>query len=66
MTWFRQTIMEIEVNVAYKWFLGLDMPNSILHLSIFGKNDTHRFKDMYHFEQIFSKILEDSMLYKLV
>ena len=28
----RQTIKEIEVNVAYRWFLGLDMPVSYTHL----------------------------------
>ena len=44
----RQTMKEIEVNVAYRWFLGLDC----------------FLQDL--FEQIFSKILEDCMKYKLV
>ena len=46
----RQTIKEIEVNVAYRWFLGLDMLNPVPHFSTFGKNYTRRFKDA---EQIF-------------
>ena len=62
----RQTIKEIEVNVAYRWFLGLDMLDPVPHFSTFGKNYTRRFKDTDFFEQIFSKILEDCMKYKLV
>ena len=62
----RQTIREIEVNVAYRWFLGLDMLDPVPHFSTFGKNYTRRFKDTDLFEQIFSKILEDCMKYKLV
>ena len=62
----RQTMKEIEVNVAYRWFLGLDMLDPIPHFSTFGKNYTRRFKDTDLFEQIFSKILEDCMKYKLV
>lgn len=55
----RQTIKEIEVNVAYRWFLGLEMYDPIPHFSTFGKNYTRRFKDTDLFEQIFAKILED-------
>ena len=56
----RQTMKEIEVNVAYRWFLGLDMLDPVPHFSTFGKNYTRRFKDTDLFEQIFSKILEKS------
>ena len=42
----RQTIREIEVNVAYRWFLfGLDMLDPVPHFSTFGKNYSRRFKD---------------------
>ncbi len=33
----RQTMKEIEVNVAYRWFLGLDMLDPVPHFSTFGK-----------------------------
>ena len=33
----RQTIREAEVNNAYRWFLGLDIQDPILHCSTFGK-----------------------------
>ena len=62
----RQTIREIEVNVAYRWFLGLDMLYPVPHFSTFGKNYSRRFKDTDLFEQIFSKILEECMKYKLI
>ncbi|WP_148552221.1 transposase, partial [Enterocloster bolteae] len=29
----RQTVKEIEVNVAYRWFLGLDMLDKVPHFS---------------------------------
>lgn len=54
----RQTIKEIEVNVAYRWFLGLDLYEKVPHFSTFGKNYTRRFKDTDLFEQIFAHILE--------
>lgn len=55
----RQTIKEIEVNVAYRWFLGLNMFDAVPHFTTFGKNYTRRFKDTDLFEQIFSRILEE-------
>ena len=42
------------------------MLDPVPHFSTFGKNYTRRFKDTDLFEQIFSKILEDCMKYKLV
>ena len=46
----RQTCKEIEVNVAYRWFLGLDMLDKVPHL----------------FGQIFSHILMECYKFKLV
>ena len=62
----RQTIKEIEVNVAYRWFLGLEMMDKVPHFSTFGKNYSRRFKDTDLFEQIFSKILEECYKFRLV
>jgi transposase len=62
----RQTCKEIEVNVAYRWFLGLDMTDKVPHFSTFGKNYTRRFKDTDLFEQIFSHILMECYKFKLV
>lgn len=62
----RQTIKEIEVNVAYRWFLGLGMMDKVPHFSTFGKNYSRRFKDTDLFEQIFSRILEECYKFKLI
>lgn len=62
----RQTIREIEVNVAYRWFLGLSMLDKVPHFSTFGKNYSRRFKDTDLFEQIFSRILEECYKFKLI
>ena len=62
----RQTIKEIEVNVAYRWFLGLDMHDKVPHFSTFGKNYTRRFKDTDLFEQIFAHILSECYKHKLI
>ncbi len=62
----RQTIREIEVNVAYRWFLGLDMLDKVPHFTTFGKNYTRRFKDTDLFEQIFAHILEECYRFHLV
>lgn len=62
----RQTIREIEVNVAYRWFLGLDLTSSVPHFSTFGKNYTRRFKGTNLFEQIFEKILEECFLHGMI
>lgn len=57
----RQTIKEVEVNVAYRWYLGYGFSEKIPHFSTYGKNYQRRFKDTDLFEQIFSTILEKAM-----
>jgi len=48
----RQTIREIETNVAYRWFLGYDFA---------PKNYVRRFRDTDVFESIFARILEEAV-----
>jgi transposase len=55
----RQTIKEIETNVAYRWFLGFGFYTEVPHFSTFGKNYERRFKDTDVFEQIFYRILKE-------
>lgn len=62
----RQTIKEIEVNVAYRWFLGLDFYDSVPHFTTFGKNYKRRFEGTDLFEQIFQQILFQCMKEGLV
>lgn len=57
----RQTIKDIEVNVAYRWFLGLSLMDPVPHFTTFGKNYTRRFKGTDLYEQIFTHVLEECM-----
>lgn len=53
----RQTLKEIEVNNAYRWYLGYGMYEELPHFSTFSKNYSRRFKDTDLFENIFARIL---------
>lgn len=58
----RQTIKDIEVNMAYRWFLKLSPLDPVPHFSTFSKNYVRRFsvsspQETDVFEQIFSHIL---------
>lgn len=55
----RQTIKEIEVNIAYRWYLGYGLNEPIPHFSTFGKNYVRRFKDTDLFEEIFKGIVAE-------
>jgi len=57
----RQTIKEIEVNMAYRWFIGYDIGEKIPHFSTFGKNYTRRFQGTTIFEEIFAQILKEAV-----
>ena len=53
----RQTLKDIEVNTAYRWYLGYGLHEELPHFSTFSKNYSRRFKDTDLFEKIFAKIL---------
>lgn len=57
----RQTIKDVETNVAYRWFLGYSFEDPIPHFSTFGKNYVRRFRETTLFEDIFSHILEQAV-----
>ena len=56
----RQTIKEIEVNVAYRWFIGYSLTELVPHFSTFGKNNVRRFAATDIFERIFKRILSEA------
>jgi transposase len=62
----RQTVKEIEVNMAYRWFLGYGMREQIPHFTTFGKNYERRFADSDIFERIFEHILLEAVNSKFV
>ena len=53
----RQTIKEIQVNIAYRWYLGYGFDEQIPHFSTFGKNYKRRFEGTDIFDEIFKQIL---------
>lgn len=55
----RQAIREIQVNMAYRWFLGYGMYEAIPHFSTFGKNYSRRFEGTGLFEKIFTRVLAE-------
>ena len=57
----RQTIKDVETNVAYRWFLGYSFEDPIPHFSTFGKNYVRRFRETTLFEDVFSHILEQAV-----
>lgn len=57
----RRTIKEIEVNNAYRWFIGYNIGEKIPHFSTFGKNYVRRFKDTDIFQKIFQHILQEAV-----
>jgi len=62
----RQTIKDIEVNMAYRWFLGYGMREQIPHFTTFGKNYERRFSNSDIFEKIFEQILLEAVRCKFV
>ena len=55
----RQTIEQIEVNMAYRWYIGYGLSEKIPHFSTFSKNYTRRFAGTDLFERIFFRVIEE-------
>ena len=56
----RQTVKEIDMNIAYRWFLGYDLGVRVPHFSTISYNFKHRFTGEV-FEEIFTWILENAL-----
>jgi len=55
----RQTIKEIEVNTAYRWYIGYGFNEKLPHFSTFSKNYTRRFEGTDLFEKIFGHVVDE-------
>lgn len=55
----RQTIKEVEVNCAYRWYIGYSFSEKIPHFSTFSKNYTRRFEGTELFERIFGRVVDE-------
>lgn len=57
----RQLIREIQVNVAYRWFLGLGLTDKVPDASTLSQNRRRRFNDSDVYQQIFDEIVFQAM-----
>lgn len=62
----RQTIKDIEVNTAYRWFLGLTLDDKVPHFTTYGKNYYRRFRDKQVIAAIFSQVLNQALIAGLI
>lgn len=62
----RQTIREVQVNTAYRWYLGYGLTEKIPHFSTYGKNYKRRFENTTLFEEIFSRVLAEAIKHGFV
>lgn len=62
----QQLIREIEVNVAYRWFLGFTLTDKIPHASTFSQNRRRRFNDSPVYQEIFDEIVLQAIKRKMV
>jgi transposase len=50
---------EVTLNIAYRWFCGFDLMDTIPDHSTFSQNRRRRFSDSTIFRQIFNQIVSD-------
>ncbi|NJR20351.1 MAG: IS1182 family transposase [Hyphomonadaceae bacterium] len=62
----RQLVREIEVNVAYRWFLRLKLTDGVFDASTLSQNRRRRFNDTCVAQDIFDAIVEQAMGFGLV
>lgn len=55
----RQTMKEIEVNTAYRWYIGYGLSERLPHFSTFSKNYARRFEGTDLFERIFMRVVKE-------
>jgi transposase len=62
----RQLVREIEVNVAYRWFLGLKLTDPVFDASTLSQNRRRRYQDASIPQAIFDRIVEQAMALGLI
>lgn len=62
----RQLVREVQVNVAYRWFLGLGLTDKVIDASTFSQHRRRRFLDSDIEQQIFDAIVQQAMQHGLI
>ena len=62
----RQLVREIQVNVAYRWFIGFGLTDKIIDASTFSQNRRRRFTESTVYQEIFDEIVQQGIRRKLI
>lgn len=62
----RQLVREIQVNVAYRWFIGFGLTDKIPDASTFSQNRRRRFTESTIYQEIFDEIVVQAMRKKWI
>jgi len=62
----RQLVREIQVNVAYRWFIGFGLTDKIVDASTFSQNRRRRFTESTIYQEIFDEIVQQALRRKLI
>ena len=62
----RQLVREIQVNVAYRWFLGLRLTDKVVDASTFSQNRRRRYAGTDIEQTIFDRIVEQAIHHGLI
>ena len=62
----RQLIREVQVNVAYRWFLGLNLTDKVPDASTLSQNRRRRFNESTVYQEIFDEIVLQAIKKQLV
>lgn len=62
----QRLVREIEVNVAYRWFLGFTLTDKVPHASTFSQNRRRRFNESGVYQEIFDEIVLQAVKRRMV
>jgi transposase len=62
----RRLVEEIQVNVVYRWFVGLSLTDKVPHATTFSQNRRRRFNGTTIFQEIFNEIVLQAMDHGLI
>ncbi len=53
----RQLVEDVQLNIAYRWFCGLELSDKVPEHSLFSQNRRRRFHDNTLFKDVFNQII---------
>ena len=62
----RQLVRDIQVNVAYRWFIGFGLTDKIPDASTFSQNRRRRFTESTIYQEIFDEVVLQAMRRNLI